>query len=87
MYDYYSIYEPIGGMLIFNDRWWNEYLPTDELTIDTLYHPIRLKKQIFDVFLSGFDKIYEVTDGDSFAFRKEYRNFNGTYFIGRKKAC
>ena len=36
-------------------------------------------------FLSGFDRLYEVRDGQSYAFRCCGRNYNGTYFIGRKK--
>ena len=75
-------------MLIFNDRWWDEYRPSAELAVDTLYHPIRLKKEIFEVFLQqGFERIYEITDRESYAFSKENRHFNGTYFIGRKKVC
>jgi len=82
----YNTLKP-GGMLIFNDRWWDLYIPSTELSVDTLYHPIRLKKRVFDVFLTGFDRIYEICDRQSFAFNKEGRNFNGTYFIGRKKKC
>ena len=77
-----------GGLLIFNDRWWDAYQPTDQLSVDTLFHPVRLKREVFEVFLrEGFDRVYEITDRESFAFSKENRNFNGTYFIGRKKVC
>jgi hypothetical protein len=76
-----------GGLLIFNDRWWDNYKPSSDLTVDTLYHPIRMKKRVFDVFLNGFDKVYELHDRQSYAFSKDHRNFNGTYYIGRKKIC
>jgi SAM-dependent methyltransferase len=76
----------VGGILIFNDRWWDNYRPGETMDLDTLYHPIRLKKSVILQFLSGFDRVYEIRDQDSKAFRILGRNFNGTYFIGRKKS-
>jgi SAM-dependent methyltransferase len=54
----YNALKP-GGLLIFNDRWHNPS-PNQGVAMDlnTLYHPIRMKKAIFLKFLSGFDKLH-----------------------------
>ena len=84
----YNALKP-GGMLIFNDRWWDsEGKPGSvraTMDMDVLYHPIRMKQAVFEQFLSGFDKIYEIRDQDSYAFTLPGRDYKGTYYIGRKK--
>lgn len=80
----YNALKP-GGLLIFSERWWDNYRASELIDLDTLYHPIRLKKAVITTFLDGFDRIYEIRDRDSQSFSMENRNFNGTYFIGRKK--
>jgi len=78
-----------GGLLIFNDRWWDSEGPPGKkrslFDLDVLYHPVRMKQAVFDQFLSGFDKIYERRDQEAESFRRH--KYTGTYFIGRKKAA
>lgn len=78
-----------GGILIFNDRWWDqEGKPGTRrklMDLDVLYHPIRMKKYVFDTFLDGFEELYRIDDEKSWAFTKDNRNYKGTYFIGKKK--
>lgn len=85
----YNALKP-GGKIIFNDRWWDrEGKPGNKrklMDLDVLYHPIRLHKKIFDLFLSGFDEIYRIDNSKSWAFTKDNRNYEGTYFIGKKKS-
>ena len=57
------------------------------MDLDVLYHPIRLKKKVFDIFLDGFERKYRIDDEQSWAFTKDKRNYKGTYFIGKKKHC
>ena len=80
----YNALKP-GGLLIFSERWWNSYSPVARMDLDTLYHPIRLKKVVITTFLSGFDAIYDIRDKESKSFNIDNRNYNGTYFVGRKK--
>jgi len=81
----YNMLKP-GGMLIFNDRWWDKEGPRDDMDLDTLFHPIRIKKRLIEQFLVGFNRIYEIRDNASYAFTIRNRNYQGTYFIGRKAA-
>jgi SAM-dependent methyltransferase len=78
-----------GGLLIFQDRWWDsEGAPGTvraDLDMDVLFHPVRMKQVIFDQFLSGFDKVYERRNEEVVSFHTAGRNYEGTYFIGRKK--
>ena len=53
------------------------------MDLDVLYHPVRMKKVVFEQFLSGFNKLYERRDGDVLSFRA--LNYTGTYYIGRKR--
>ena len=53
------------------------------MDLDVLYHPVRMKKVVFEQFLSGFDKIYERRDDESATFKAA--GYKGTYFIGQKK--
>jgi SAM-dependent methyltransferase len=84
----YNALKP-GGIIIFNDRWWDrEGTPGQKrklMDLDVLYHPIRLHKEIFDIFLNGFHEIYRIDSIQSWAFTKDNRNYDGTYFIGKKK--
>jgi SAM-dependent methyltransferase len=80
----YNALKP-GGLLIFSERWWDNYRASEHMDLDTLYHPIRIKKCVITTFLSGFESIYEIRDRESKSYSMENRNFNGTYFIGRKK--
>ena len=74
-----------GGVLIFNDRWWDEESRGSSMTMDVLFHPIRMHKAIFDSFLSGFTTLYRRTSGESKSFQKGGHKYKGVYFIGRKK--
>jgi len=76
-----------GGILVLSDRWWDNYnfygqLINDEfLGKDRMYHPIRMKKGIFDHFMSLFDPIFENWVAQAFV----SRGATGIYFIGTKK--
>ncbi len=76
-----------GGILIFNDRWWDAYnhnIPVSKDTqegLDHIYHPIRCHRNVFDHFLSKFEIIFQSVDPLSIT---KY-NGHGIYFIGRKK--
>ena len=77
-----------GGILIFNDRWWNltEQFSTTAFSLanlDRLYHPIRVHRSLIEHFISGYDQIYRETSG--YAVRKHGSDLEGLYFIGRKK--
>jgi SAM-dependent methyltransferase len=75
-----------GGTIIFNDRWWDARgAPSEKMSLDTTYHPIRMKRAVFEQFLSGFETIYERTNEEVASFHLSGRNYNGTYFIGRRK--
>ncbi|GMI02210.1 hypothetical protein TrST_g14275 [Triparma strigata] len=84
----YNALKP-GGLLIFQDRWWDqEGAPGSEraeMDMDVLFHPIRMKKVVFEQFLSGFEVIYDRRDEEVASFHTGGRNYEGTYFIGRKK--
>jgi SAM-dependent methyltransferase len=84
----YNALKP-GGLLIFQDRWWDQEGPPGsvraDMDMDVLFHPIRMTKVVFEQFLSGFDVIYERRDEDVVSFHTGGRNYEGTYFIGRKK--
>ncbi len=71
-----------------HSRWWDSEGPPGKkrslFDLDVLYHPVRMKRAVFDQFLSGFDKVYERRDQDAESFRRH--KYTGTYFIGRKKA-
>jgi len=79
-----------GGIFIFNDRWWDKYDLYGQkyggswgyMGIDRALHPIRIKKSVFDYFLSHFDPLMENQNAKAFT----SRGLTGTYFIGRKKA-
>lgn len=75
-----------GGLLIFNDRWWDMLgAPGEQMDLDTTYHPVRIKQVVFDQFLSGFEKMYERRNEEVKSFSMYGRSLAGTYFIGRKK--
>jgi SAM-dependent methyltransferase len=88
-----NIYNSIkpGGLLIFSDCWMTEAQDEEgenyKFWLDIVYHPIRMKKAVFEQFLSGFDPIYDVRDLDAFAYMTQGRDKRGTYFVGRKKIC
>jgi SAM-dependent methyltransferase len=79
-----------GGIFVFNDRYWDNYGFYDVLVgsehgfygLDRAFHPIRVKRQVYDYFLSHFETLYESHDAPAFTSRE----LTGTYFIGRKKA-
>jgi SAM-dependent methyltransferase len=84
-----------GGVLIFNDRWWDAEGPpgatrgllashsADMQGLDVIFHPVRLRLAVIDQFLSGFSILHEARNEASASFK--HRKYNGTYFIGRKK--
>ena len=84
----YNALKP-GGLLIFSDCWdtveqeqlGKEY-PLDQ---NSLFHPIRMKRAVFEAFLSGFDEIYDLRDDLAFAYNKYNRDKRGAYYVGRKK--
>ncbi|GMH58355.1 hypothetical protein TrRE_jg5422 [Triparma retinervis] len=80
-----------GGLMIFSDCWMTEEQeregPDYKFWLDVVYHPIRMKREVFEQFLQGFDAIYDVRDLDAFAYKVNNRNKRGTYFVGRKKMC
>ncbi|GMH76231.1 hypothetical protein TrST_g9492 [Triparma strigata] len=81
----YNALKP-GGMLILNERWLEDYKVEKELDLNSLYHPIRMKKTVFDHFISaGFDTIRDcrTAECNNADIIKNYGT--GTYFIGRKK--
>ena len=88
-----NIYNSIkpGGLLIFSDCWMTEAQDEEgenyEFWLDVVYHPIRMKKAVFEQFLSGFDPIYDVRDLDALSYMYNGRNKRGTYFVGQKKIC
>jgi SAM-dependent methyltransferase len=86
-----SIYQALrpGGILIFNDRWWDMY-PIDGVPntgADRLLHPIRLKRAVFEWFFHGFDVLLDHRDTPAISkyMATEESPTEGTYFIGRKK--
>ena len=67
------------GLLIFHERWWNKYVPTQEKNDNYkqwLMHPIRVRQPVIDHFLSKFTPLYRLTSSPP----KE----PGVYFIGIK---
>ena len=74
-----------GGVLIFNDRWWDHENRGSGMSMDVLFHPIRMHKSIFDAFLNGFETIYRRTMDASAAGANDGHKYKGIYFIGRKK--
>jgi SAM-dependent methyltransferase len=81
----YNALKP-GGLLIMNERWWETHNPHGALGLDSLYHPIRMKKSVFDHFLSvGFDIIRDCRTAKCHNADIVKNYGNSTYFIGRKK--
>ena len=75
----YNALKP-GGILIFHERWWNTYVPSQEKAANYkqwLYHPVRVRKPVIDHFLSKFAPIHMRLSAPP----KE----TGVYFIGIKK--
>ena len=75
-----------GGLLIFNDRWWDHEKRTS-MTMDMLFHPIRMHKAVFDAFLTGFTTVYKRTNEESSAFQMGGHAYQGIYLIARKKSA
>ena len=55
------------------------------MTMDVLFHPIRMHQAVFDRFLSGFVTVYRRASGESTSFNSDGHAYRGVYFIGRKK--
>ena len=52
-----------GGILIFHDRFYPNPQAGDAVLGENMYHPIRLTVDVFDVFLSDFDIVFDNCDG------------------------
>jgi len=70
----YNALKP-GGILVFNDRWWDDE-PLRPLNtfpswagVDALFHPVRLRKAVIEAFLSGFKPLYDVRDDAATSFK------------------
>ena len=66
----------IGGLLIFHDRYYDDHTVVG----GDHYHPIRIKKVILDIFLSGFTIIYNNCTASYDGRKGEY----GYYVIAKK---
>ena len=86
LHNIYTTLKP-GGLLIFNDRWWNDFNHRKTIDLDMLYHPIRCYREVFDHFLSFFEPILENVNPYEVVqyFPDDRRNSGGIYYIGRKK--
>ncbi len=71
-----------GGILIFNDRWWEE-LP-NESADDNILHPVRIKFKVIDHFLSKFDMLFRDDSGTP-EMHQRWAKEKGTYVIARKR--
>lgn len=69
-----------GGVLIFNDRWWDDFVVETSSGLDNTYHPIRPKKPVLTTFLDQFETIYR---NDIFMWPGVHQH-TSVYFIGRK---
>ena len=77
----YNAIKP-GGLLIFNERWWDSMVrPTTSFDLNTLYHPIRVKKAVIEKFLSGFVAIRDCRADDCSNPDMKRYGLEGTYFI------
>ncbi|GMI11009.1 hypothetical protein TrLO_g13128 [Triparma laevis f. longispina] len=81
----YNALKP-GGLLIMNERWLDTFDPPEELDLNALYHPIRMKQTVFDHFISvGFDIIRDCRTAECHNADIVKNYGTSTYFIGRKK--
>ena len=71
-----------GGLLIFNDRWW-ELLP-NEHPDDNILHPVRIKRIVFEHFLSHFAMLFR-DDAGTAEMHARGTLEHGTYVIARKR--
>lgn len=71
-----------GGLLIFNDRYVDDFPFHSHIELNNVLHPVRVRKPVLDWLLSHFDEMYRNDAGTSEMIQ---RGDIGTYFIGRKK--
>lgn len=76
-----------GGILIFHERFYDTPRSGDAVLGQNIYHPIRLTKLMFDVFLSDFEIIYNNCDGHNriTGWLKRGADEHGYYVIAKKR--
>lgn len=72
-----------GGILIFNDRWVEDFPFHSHVELNNVLHPVRVRKPVLEWLLSHFDTMFRNDDGTA---EMKSRGDIGIYFIGRKKA-
>jgi SAM-dependent methyltransferase len=77
----YRMLKP-GGLLIFNDRWWEE-LPNVHVD-DNILHPVRIKRIVFEHFLARFDPLFR-DDAGTAEMHARGSLEHGCYVIARKR--
>lgn len=73
-----------GGILIFHERFFDSPVSADSLLGTYGLHPIRLMKQVFDVFLTQFQPLLVNTAPTSQMIARNLGE-HGYYFVGKKK--
>jgi len=73
-----------GGVLIFHERFFADPPAGDGVLGTGGLHPIRLKREVLDIFLAQFDGIWKNSRQTSGMVARGL-NEHGYYFIGRKK--
>ena len=76
-----------GGILIFHDRFYPNPQAGDAVLGENMYHPIRLTVDVFDVFLSDFDIVFDNCDGHHLikGWLARKANERGYYVIAKKR--
>ncbi len=73
-----------GGMLIMHERFFEDPIIADKVLGRNFYHPIRIKKHIFDKFFLNFDIIYE-NYKEIAAYKARNAEEHGFWIIAKKK--
>jgi len=73
-----------GGIVMFSEHWWDDFSYFEQVEENNKLHPVRIRKQLVDFFLSHFEKMYEHIE-DRIRQEEGGVRYTGISFIGRKK--